>query len=325
MTKQRYKTCLCAVLVFVSSYIVLGQTQSNSLWRLSNSEGEIIIVANGRRTVYQNGLSADWGVMLGAGDMVQTGKGTAELHFLTDNSVFVILGENTSVVINGIVREISLELLYGRIRIHSNTALSIKTGNSSCYFRECDAELDYVAKPGFPQPALVIQCFSGDGELTVNAVSETEGAKFSVRNDEILSLEYRTPFFYVERKSTETISEPEENTPLTESHWDPVYPAGKTTTNKASSPELSGESPELLTESIDNITNSGGKSTRIKKGNLITGLILIGAGAAMQGYYRFGEPKQELKNGLKYGSLGSMGLGAVFLISAVINKPPARK
>ncbi|MCL1927859.1 MAG: hypothetical protein FWG07_03575 [Treponema sp.] len=324
MTKQRYKTCLCAVLVFVSSYLVLAQSPHDSLWRLPNSEGVIIIIVEGRRTVYQNGFSAAQGVMLGGGDMVQTGKGTAELHFITDSSVMVKLSENTSVIINEFAGEISLGLLYGKIRVHSNTAISINTGNSACFFRDCDAELDYIIRPGFPQPALIVHCFSGDGELTVNATSEAEGARFSVRSNEILSLEYRTPFFYVERKNMETLSGQEGNSTTAEPDFDRIYSTEQVTANGTFSPQSPGESPELLRESMDNVANSSGKSLSIKKGSLITGLVLIGAGAAVQGYYHLGDPKPEFKNGLLYGSLGSMGLGTVFLISAFINKSPGK-
>jgi len=306
--------------------MVFSQVQPNSLWRLSNSEGEIIIIADGRRTVYQNSLSAEWGVMLGSGDMIQTGKGMAELFFITGDSVTVKLSENTSVIVSEITGEISLELIYGRIRLRSNTAISIKTGNSSCYFRECDAELDYVARPGFSQPGLVVRCFSGDGELIVNSLSEMEGARFSVRSDEILSLEYRMPFFYVERKSMEDLSEPEKEIITAEPDVHTVYPYGQIAAHGASSSlELIGESPELLAESMNNVTNGSGKSSRIKKGNLITGLILIGAGAVVQSYYHLGDPRPDLKDGLLYGSLGSMGLGAVFLISAFIHRSPAGK
>ena len=310
MTKQQYKICICAVLVFVSLYAVSAQTQPNSLWRLSDSEGEIIIIVDGRRTVYPNGLNAELGVLLDTGDMVQTGKGAAELQFLTGDAAAVKLSENTSVVIGGNDDEVSLELLYGRIRLQSNTGISVKAGNSFSNFRECNAELFYAARQGFPQPAFIIKCFSGDGELIVNSVSEADGAKFSVKGGEVLSLEYRTPFFYVERKSLETISGQEEGETLEEHYWEPA--------DADEQPAVSeGVPSEFLRESIEHITNNGnGNSARIKKGNLITGFILIGAGAAMQSYCYFGNPGSRIKDTLFYGSFGSMGLGAVFLLGA---------
>ena len=314
MTRQRYINCLGAVLIFIFSQALFSQ--DNPLWRLGNCEGEIIITKDGLRTVYQSGFSSPQGILLSIHDMVQTGKGLAELNFLAGSNVIVKLSENTSVVIEEFDSRVSLELLYGKLNLQSNTALTIKAGNSTSSFRECDAELNYVARPGFPQPALAIYCFSGEGELIANVTSGAEGARFTIRNNEILSLEYRTPFFYVERKSMDIPHELEEDPMISESYWILEYPDSQTT-------EIEVSPQELLMESI-NTMNNRNSSRSIKKSNFIMGLVLIGAGAVMQGYYHFGEPRKELKDSFFYGSFGSMGLGAVFLLGAAAYKPLSR-
>ena len=315
MARQRYINCIIAILIFVFSQALFAQAGDNTLWRLGACEGEIIITKDGWRTVYQSGFSSPQGVLLGSNDMVQTGKGSAELNFL-GGGIVVKLSENTSVVIEEFTSRVSLELLYGKLHLQSNTALVINAGNSSSSFRECDAELDYVARPGFPQPALTIYCYSGEGELATNTAATVEGAKFTIRNNEILSLEYRTPFFYVERKSLDTPHVLEEDPLFTESFWALDYTAEQPEEVEVFSQELFGESFDTM--------NNRDNSKRVKRGNLIMGLILIGAGAAMQGYYHFGNPREELKDTFYYGGFGSMGLGAVFLFGAAAYKSPSR-
>jgi hypothetical protein len=65
------------------------------------------------------------------------------------------------------------------------------------------------------------------------------------------------------------------------------------------------------------------KSVKVKNGFIITGLVFVGIGSAMQGYSYIANPAQELRNGLFYGAYGSLGLGALFLIIAAA-KVPAR-
>ena len=220
MTKQQCKICVFAALFFVFSCLapgvprVFGQAKPDSGWNLINGEGEILLTKDGKRTPYQNGTSKSTGILLGAGDMVQTGRGTAELRFLSNGSsprVILKLGENTSVIIEKPSDEISLELIYGRLVIQNTGDLSVKAGYSSVFFRACDTELYYVAKPGTPQPVLIINCSRGEGELTANIASGPEGARFAVKGGESLSLEYHIPFAYVERKSLEM--EPDHKTP----------------------------------------------------------------------------------------------------------------
>ena len=304
MTKQLYKKCFFAFLVFISIQPASGQVSwdgAASGWDLDAITGEAILTKDGKRTILQNNSSLPQGFLLGAGDMAQTEKGFAELRLQNApegvssdyKSVILRLGENTSVLFGELKDGVSLDLLYGRLHIQSSLSITIRAGASSVFFGECDAIIEYIARPGTSQPSLEIHCLDGEGELTPFAASEEEGAKLPLRKAESLSLEYRVPFTYVERKELDvSVFEPEPEAPAAEPF------------------RFSGPPGEYR----DN-------SRSIRAGNLITGLLLIGAGAAMQGYSHFANPGKELKDGLFYGSFGPIGLGAVFFFGAAAYKP----
>ena len=317
MRKQRYKIFVCALLLVTASHFAMAQALNQGQvpgWNLYNCEGEIILTRDGKRTVYQNGSPKPLGILLGAKDMVQTGKGTADLRLMSgDGDINLNLSENTSVIIDSLSGRVSLELLYGRIRIQSSSPLTIQSGNSSSNFRECDAEINYISKPGSSQPSLMISCFSGEGELLANVTLGTEGMRFPIRNAESLSLEYFTPFAYVERKSLDAAPASVPATRVEEPKGALDYSAGMP--QPAAFPETTGSSKSI-----------SDRARRIKTGSLIAGLIFIGAGAAMQGYSYIANPGKELRDMLFYGGYVPMGLGAILFIgSAVYKDPPNHK
>ena len=301
MAKQLCKFCFCAVVLLGFAQKASSQVNNwksvNLGWTLYSANGNLILTRDGKRTVFQNGSSGAQGVLLGAKDMVQTGKGTAELHLqnasgISASNASLKLSENTSVILEKIEGGVELELLYGRMAVLSNSALSVRTGNALISFKECDATLDYTARPGVTNPSLSIRCFGGEGEVSGLPLSEAEGAAFPIKEGESLSLEYRTPFTYVERQSLGSNTEPGQ----TESYNRDWVSAG----------------------------DIGDNSNSIKTGNIVMGILLVGAGAAMQGYNYIANPRPELRDRLFYGSCGALGLGTVFLLGAAIYRTPQR-
>ena len=253
--------------------------------------------------------------------MVQTSKGYAELRLVSAASyteAVLRLSENTSLVISGVSGGAALELLYGRLVIQSDVPLTVKTGNSLCQLKECTAGIEYVSRPGFPPPALVIQCYKGEGELFVNHASETEAARFAIRNAESLSLEYRTPFYYIERKSLAISSGTPAEAAIFEELEDLHYFVPEQATfNDVSLAELARE-PEY-SQGVDH-----SKAFKMKTGTAIAALVLMGGGAAMQGYAHLGNPKPEVQRGLFYGGYGALGMGAAFLLISIVHRSPSR-
>jgi hypothetical protein len=299
MTKQLLKYWFLAVMILIPLCAALAQAPAetpvgeaaNSSWSLRNAQGDIILSRDGRRTALQGGSSRAQGILLGARDMVQTGRGSAELQLQSAGEPAVVnlsLSENTSVVLDKLDDGIVLELLYGRLALQSGKAITVRSGNSSVFFGNCDAVIEYAARPGIAQPSLVIRCLEGEGELTAQAAAETGGVVFPIRGPEMLSLEYRVPFAYVERKSLESVSAEARTAPAAV--------------------------PVTVPASV-----SGSRSHKIRTGNTIAGILLVGAGVVMQGYSFFANPRPELKDRLFYGGYAPLTLGAAFLLGAVFD------
>lgn len=306
MTKQLFKYWFLTVMILIPAYFAQAQvpeeTPLGASWSLYQAEGDIILTRDGRRTVLQGGSAKAQGILLGAKDMVQTGKGLAELRLQNagepgepnaPGTVILKLSENTSVVLDSLDGAPVLDLLYGRLGAQSDSALTVRAGTSSAFFEECDAVIEYAARPGVTQPSLVIRCLEGEGELTANAESETGGITFPLRRAETLSLEYRVPFAYVERESL-------------------AIPSAA-----AAEPLMAPEKPVTAGSAVL------AKNSRRRIGNTIMGIFLVGAGAAMQGYSYFANPRPETREGLFYGGYAPMAIGTAFLLGAAFDSIPS--
>ena len=306
MTKKLYKYCLCAALLFISALGLYAQAG----WIVSHAEGNLSLTRDRRRANYQNGSEIQ-GIQLEVRDMLQTERGTAELQLVSgDVMVFLKLSENTSITIDEFADRVSLEFLYGRIRVLSNSPVAVRCGNSAAIFETCDAVVDYVARPGVTQPALTVHCFEGSGELITRSPSGTENVNFPINRGESLFLEYQIPFIYMERKSPDADI------------------AAYRRDNPFSSPDSRRIASSSRTSAADRTANQRRErdqprqaSFGIKNGYILTGLLMIGAGAAMQGYSYIGNPNPELRDRLFYGAYGPLGLGAVFLLGALAVNP----
>ncbi|MDR0448359.1 MAG: hypothetical protein LBH07_06795 [Treponema sp.] len=315
-------------------------SQQAPRWSLLNAKGNIILTRSGRRLVYQDGISGPAGIIqLGAQDMVQTGNGTASLMLEsrgTTPEITLMLKENSYVVLEKLEDGVSLEFLYGRIRIISSGALSVKTGNSITQLLECDVALDYIARPGVSQPGLVLHCFKAAGELTARSFTGSEGVKLQLKTGESLSLEYQMPFAYVERKNLDSaamaiwdvkppaIAEAEfANAGSEDSRRDissaaPGSPGG----NPGSSGNLSNPGRSV------NPGNPGGSSAssrntapkpprkNISKTVSILGVSLMGAGVGLQSYVHFSDMEEDLSKKLFYTAYAPIGVGAILVLGA---------
>jgi hypothetical protein len=325
MTQRLCKYCLIAGL-FLFPVFLEAQTDSGNYsgWRVYQTEGEIALTIRGNRTVYRNGSPESQGIVLNSRDMIQVSSGRAEIQLASSASAsrgdytVIKLSENTSLLVDSLENgEVSLELLYGRLRAVNGTAspsLTIRSGNSSVTIREADAAVDYVTRPGITQPILTIHCFKGQGEL-VPLVQARDSAELPVRAGETLTLEYRVPFSYVERKAldVQALSYWEKNQfsssaplamPITDLHQ------ASQETDLGESEDSSYELPVL---------DARGRTR--KNGYIVTGLIFFAAGAVLQGHGHLGSHNTTTKDILFYGGYGVMGLGTAFLLSATIYNP----
>gem|GEM_PF-2097842 len=339
MTNRLCKCLFCAALILVSLEAA-AQTQ----WQLSNVQGNVSLTRNGRRQAIRNTDLREAAILLGNRDMVQTERGTAELR-LGSSDANLVLGENTSLMIDALEDDFSLELYYGRMRVHVSDVLTIHTGTSYSVLRNCNAGLDYLARPSVTNPALVVHCFDGSAEIMVRS-SDTEGIKLPVKGGESLSLEYQMPFIYVERKNLDPAvlaywnanpftrgqaraQTPSRRQPAAEQI--PVQEAketkeatGDTVQNAVQDTAVTEQPRDPAPIPVWEAPQDTARRSKLTRPFILTGIILFGAGAAMQGYSYFGSPDQNIKDRFMYGGYGSMGLGAVFLFSAFFSAGPSR-
>jgi hypothetical protein len=227
------------------------------------------------------------------------------------------LGENTSLLVDSLEsKEPSLEIFYGRIRVvggaglgGAGSAIAIRSGNSLTTLRDADAALDYVTRPGVTQPALAVHCFKGQGELAPLIQPGADVSKLPVRAGETLALEYRIPFSYVERRPLD---------PQVLSFWrEEAFSAAAPLA--APSTELYREAAETTSYMPPSAPPPDDKYKKVRKGYAITGILLSGAGLAMQGYSFFGGGSRETQDMFFYGGYGPLGLGITFLfVSALL-------
>jgi len=347
------RACKYIVIIFLiyTARILGAQTESSAVfkgWQLYHSEGEITITQSGVRTIYRAETEKPREILLISQDMIQTGKGTAEIQLVTDKPVasektytIIKMGENTSFLVNRLEnKEITLELLYGRVRIVTGTAepgIVLRIGTSLTTLRNCDTGIDYIIRPGVTLPVLSLHCFSGQGEIIPRYTPGTETAKFLLKADETFSLEYRAPYSYMERKGLDSqILAYWQSNPFTPGAPLPIprVELAEITQGQSKLPQnidgsiasASGDGTAMandLTQADNSLqTNDSLKVKRSKKINvvsLVTGLILASSGAALTVYSNFGNPDPTFKQPLFYGSFVPIGLGTFFIIRSFIN------
>ncbi|MDR2313536.1 MAG: hypothetical protein LBE02_03300 [Spirochaetaceae bacterium] len=323
MVKKLCKYWELAVFIFLAG---AAGAQDYSGWRLYHAEGDIVLTSRGTRTIYKSGSSEFEGTLLRVQDMIQTGSGRAEIQLIPEDPLSVRgtytvlkLEENTSLLVDALNgAEPSLELLYGKIRLVEGTAsptVRIRAGNSACILRDSDAALEYVAQPGITQPKLELHCFKGQGGelIPLSQPGAADIANLPVRAGETLTLEYHIPFSYVERKPLEqSVVAYWAAGPFTASPplAVPSTDLDQVPSRRQSEPETAYVPPQGVKQAY-----------KIKNGAIIPGLICIGAGMTLQGVSVFGSQDSKFRDTFLYGGYGSVGLGVIFLLGAILYNP----
>jgi hypothetical protein len=320
MTKRVCKYCLLFFFFFPA---FLEAQTAFAGWRLYHAEGEVALTKGGNRTVYSNGSSQAEGPLLLPRDLLQTSSGNAEIQLASSSSqgdyTVIKLSENTSLLVDSLENGgLSLELLYGRIRVVNGSAgasLTIRSGNASTTIRDGDAAMEYVTRSGSTQPVLTIHCFKGQGELVPLVQSGGDVSKLPIKANETLVLEYRIPFSYVERRTLD-------KEPI--SYWGrnqfaPSAPLAMPVT------AIKGTSQETVVEKVEAPAAAPalrqGTSSGERAGVMVTGLLMIGTGAVMHGSSYLGSQSQGAKDALLYGGYGSLGMGILFLLTSALYNP----
>jgi hypothetical protein len=301
-------------------------------WRLYYESGE-----NSLRI--QGGQGSSGGAaFLENGDMVQTGRGGAELQLVIDgvsraDYTLLKLGENTSIRIGGEKGgSPSIELLYGRIRLISGTAsdraVSVLGGMSQAEFRDADAGIDYIVpsqSSASPQPVFMVHLFRGTGELLPVRDGLLDVSRLPLREGQSMMAEFNTPFSYVERRNLDA------DVVL---YWDSrrfsaAAPLAVPWVLLPQAPAVQ-ETPdeETIPFAIETPKDNSGALLRNKRIGIGIGLFFIAAGIGMQSAALYGNNlygdnflSGDAKTLLSAGAYTSVGLGSAFLLSLALNDP----
>jgi len=351
MAKRAYK--YIAILLIYTAASIGAQAESSFAsffqgWQLYYSEGDITITQNGVRTAYRAGTEKPREILLIPQDMIQTGKGTAEIQLITgtlaanqpadkpllpEKTYTVIkMGENTSLLVDRQEnREITLELLYGRARVITGTAepgIALRTGASVTTLRNCDTAIDYIIKPGITQPILTLHCIYGQGEVIPRYAPGTEPTKFSLKEEETFSLEYRIPYSYMERRSLDSqilaywqANPFTSGAPLPMPQGVSISPQG--ITGLANTPAAGQAGENDLAQTDNPLQTSDSPKLKRARGinvfGLVAGLLLVSGGGALLTYSMSNHPDPGYRNKLFYSSFAPIGLGALFITGSIVN------
>jgi hypothetical protein len=273
--------------------------------RISYIEDECILISGGQQRVYRSGDIGEGGLVLGGGDMLQTGPGGGfEIRLDSEDIVFKA-SENTFIQFNGFAEPATalLELLYGRLYITSNTdrEMRIKTGEGLVAFQRGDVGLDYISQPeGSSRPVLKVAVFTGAAELTPPGEDKTIKAEAN----EMITVESLAPFVLAERTYIAPEPPPE---PLLSS--EPAAPAAKPVEEIRYTPPDYSE--------IE-------KEARKKNAGIVFGAFFIAAGVVVQGIgfgYLGGGNDSQARVMLSAGAV-PIGLGMLTIFASLLPHSP---
>jgi hypothetical protein len=182
--------------------------------QIYHAEGtDFSLTKNGIREIIAVGDYPDAFLVLGPGDMVQTGEGSfLELQLLPSGTALRIL-ENTSLVYNGFdeAGQISdISLVYGRLRLvtvnsgYSN-GIFIRAGKSSVKIESGDIGAGYEVNPsagGKARPVLTLYVFQGNAEVFLYLPDVVSGAveTLAVKAGDAFSLDINPPFLHTDKR-----------------------------------------------------------------------------------------------------------------------------
>jgi len=316
------KICKYFALFFLVSG-VLGAQEAQ--WRLVQANGACSYRAGGN----PGSVIPANGVNLNRGDLVQTGRGGAELQLLPPGAspgadyTRLKLGENTSLQIGSLA---SLELLYGRVRVDTGTLsgrpVSISGGSSMVEFRQTDSGVDYYIpseNADSAQPGFAVHAFSGSGEITPLKDGITDVTSLTVNAGETVRAEFHSPLSFVERKPIESEAQDYWSSRGFSGITPPAVPLAPAVIAAAPEPEAPPESaPEPKQEKTDP------KAIHNQKVSGAVGLFFNLAGVAMLSAAEYAPDSFKLgdiaRENLYKGGFVPIGLGSSFYLSLALDK-----
>jgi hypothetical protein len=264
------------------------------------SEGEdFVLSSGGSRHIYRAEGEDAAEFSLVPGDLIQTGPGSRVEIQLLPGGALVKTAENTSFVFTGPGGGVlTLTLLYGRLRVVTGNSmgaarLRIITGRAETELSAGDMGIDFVIPSGNSfsggsggaQPKLSVSALSGSADLRLapggGAVPNLPS--LPVRDGETVSLEFMDALFMIERKPLD---------PAVPDYWrrNSFKGAGPLPLSNTDHPLVAEPLPDMTAElpppppppPVVPDDPAFRHRLAIKNIGLISGMILCGAGAALE-------------------------------------------
>jgi hypothetical protein len=182
--------------------------------RIYHAEGaDFVLTKNGIREIIAVGDYPAAPLVLGPGDMVQTGEGCfLELQLLPSGTALKI-PENTSLVYNGFDEAgqfSDISLVYGRLRLVTRNSgysngIFIRAGRTSVKIESGDIGADYTVNPsagGKTRPVLTLCAFRGNAFVFPYLPDTFSGAveALAVKEGDVFSLDINPPFLHTDKR-----------------------------------------------------------------------------------------------------------------------------
>ena len=298
------------ILVFfiavLGSWLLYAQEAPLAILSYASTQ-DILVIRNNKKVVFDDPI----GLVLYAGDQVQTGRGaTAEIQFSKPAGILKMT-ENTTIVIERLKTNatINIRLIYGRIRtkmskLAGNESFSITSAQAVAGVRGTDFGFE-VLTPRValnPMPVTKIYCF--EGELFVIAYVdissgsleklETVPKEFTIKNNEMVvverkdarsvatlqKLEYGLSEFWSTQVFVSTLGVPSQSS---EKEKSGEYLPQLTFIQDTESQESAHEDVNVLVVSDEVFKNRVLATSRLKDAGILGSILLSAAGLSLKG------------------------------------------
>ncbi|MDR2468727.1 MAG: hypothetical protein LBD22_07190 [Spirochaetaceae bacterium] len=272
------------------------------------------ITSGGKETNYRPEQLNNQAVNLPANAIVQTGENSFIDIGLTVGKTTLRLAENTSIAfknISGHGGVLTAQLIYGRLLVHTmktGVPVHIQTGDSITEVQEGDINIDYMVVPkvqGAGKPVLSASAISGNAVVLPRFANPVYG-RITIQNEETVMVDGLMS--NVERfQMNRTVRDYWAQYFMTPAS----YKMGSLTSKNAGDVVFVPYVPERT-------------GLKIKTAGIITGLVLMLGGAALQGtMYMTGDSfvSSDMSNLLIKAGFAPLGIGTFVLIAAAIYKP----
>lgn len=293
-------------IVVLSSWLLVAQETPLAILSYASAQ-DVLVIRNNKKVVFDDPI----GLVLYAGDQVQTGRGVSlEIQFSKPAGI-LRMTENTTIVIERLKTNstINIRLIYGRVRtkmskLAGNESFSITSAQAVAGVRGTDFGFE-VLTPRValnPMPVTKIYCFEGEvfviAYIDVSSGSsenlETVPKEFTVKNNEMVvverkdarsvatlqKLEYGLTEFWTTQEFVNTL---QSSSPSTDQEKSEEYLPRLTFSPETENQQTDQEDVNVLVVNDEVFKNRILATSRLKDAGILGSIVLSAAGLSLKG------------------------------------------